>query len=145
MSASNTTYINGPFKFDSDETRALCVAALKVASAGTVATATTVAGSYTLGIADNGKILIFPDTTSATLVINLQASTAYPDGTSVVLVRNGAGSLTVTGAVGVTIQSAAGTSARATNSIIALQKLSNDVWLLYGDLISSGSFSTPDW
>ena len=69
-----------------------------------------------------------------TLTVPLNATTAFPVGTSIDILQVGAGQVTVAGAVGVTINSTPGLKLRTQWSSATLFKRGTDLWVLMGDL-----------
>ena len=99
------------------------------------ATTNTQTSSYSLLLADNGKIVIVTTSGSSTLTVPAYATEAFPIGAYVVVVQGGAGQVTITAGSGVTILSAdsalALTGQYATASLV---KIATDTWLLTGSL-----------
>jgi hypothetical protein len=91
--------------------------------------------TYTLVLADDGKIVTLSNASAITLTIPTNASVAFPVGAEVDLAQLGAGQVTVAAAGGVTLNSyqskvaIAGQYAAAT-----LKKTATDTWLLVGNL-----------
>lgn len=92
--------------------------------------------TYTLVLADAGKLVTLTNGSAITLTVPTNASAAYPVGTVIVLAQLGTGLVTVEGDAGVTINGAtpgdddlAGQWATA-----SLTKLATDTWLLSGGL-----------
>lgn len=92
--------------------------------------------TYTLVLADAGKLVTLTNANPITLTVPTHASVAYPTGTVIALAQLGAGLVTVEGATGVTIngttpgdEALAGQWATAT-----LTKLAANTWLLSGGL-----------
>ena len=69
-----------------------------------------------------------------TLTIPLNATTAFPVGTSIDILQVGAGQVTVSGAVGVTLNYTPGNKLRTQWSSATLFKRGTDLWVLMGDL-----------
>lgn len=90
--------------------------------------------TYTLVLADAGKLVTFANGSPITLTVPTNASVAFPTGTVIALAQLGAGLVTIEGDTGVTIndttpgdEDLAGQWATAT-----LTKLSTNTWLLSG-------------
>lgn len=94
--------------------------------------------SYTLVLADAGKLVTVSSAATHTLTVPPNSSVAFPAGTVINLLRRGAGKLQVAQGAGVTIES------MSSNKFVdpqygpaSLTKLSNDVWHLGGRLASA--------
>lgn len=92
--------------------------------------------SYTLVLADAGKLVTFNNGSAITLTIPANSSVAYPVGTVIAVAQLGAGTLTIQGDTGVTVNgSSAGSEALAAQHATAsLTKLASDEWLVTGGL-----------
>jgi len=69
-----------------------------------------------------------------TLTIPLNATTAFPIGTSIDILQTGAGTVTIAGAVGVTVNSTPGLRLRDQWSSATLFKRAENTWVVMGDL-----------
>lgn len=114
------------------------IAALRSALGGdsTVSINAQTGTSYTLVLADAGRLVTLTNGAAITLTVPTNASVAYPVGTVIALAQLGAGLVSVAGASGVTINGAtpgaedlSGQWATAT-----LTKLATNTWLLSGGL-----------
>jgi hypothetical protein len=91
--------------------------------------------TYTLALADDGKLVTLNNGSAITLTVPTNTSVAFPVGAEVDLAQLGAGQVTVSAAGGVTLDSyqskvaIAGQFAAAT-----LKKLATNTWLLVGNL-----------
>ena len=92
--------------------------------------------TYTLVLADAGKMVTLTNASAITLTIPTNASVAFPVNTRIDLLQYGAGQVTVGGA-GVTINSS-GAKLKLTGqySGASLWKKATDTWVLIGDLAS---------
>jgi hypothetical protein len=94
--------------------------------------------SYTLVLADDTSLITLANASAIAVTIPLNASVPFPTGACVDLVQYGAGTVTITGASGVTLVSTGGTSSapktRTQNSAITLRKLGTDSWIAIGDI-----------
>ena len=91
--------------------------------------------SYTLVLADAGKLIRQNVGTANTVTIPANASVAFPIGTQISVSQAGAGQTTLTPATGVTINSpGSATKTRVQFSTAKLVKTGADVWLLSGDI-----------
>jgi hypothetical protein len=114
-------------------------------SSGAVTLATSIATnsqtvtSYTLALADNGKLITFNNSGATAVTIPLNSSVALPIGAAIIMAQFDTGQVTVQGASGVVVESAgASSSAPKTrtlySSIAAIQIAANN-WYVTGDLI----------
>ena len=91
--------------------------------------------SYTLAALTERDAMIEMNSASATtLTVPTNATVAYPVGTSIDVLRVGAGAVDVAAAAGVTINATPGLKLRAQWSSATLIKRSTDTWVLVGDL-----------
>jgi len=89
---------------------------------------------YTLVLTDAEKLITLTNASSIAVTIPTNASVAFPIGTIIQLIQNGAGKVTFSG-VGVTIKSkSSNKSIGAQNVAVALVKEDIDTWFLIGDL-----------
>ena len=92
--------------------------------------------SYTLVLADAGKMVTLSNAAAITLTIPTNASVAFPVDTRIDLIQYGAGQVTVGGA-GVTIRSSGSKLKLAGQySGATLWKKDTDEWVLIGDITS---------
>ena len=91
--------------------------------------------NYTLAALTERDSMIEMNSASATtLTVPTNATVAYPVGTSLDILRVGAGAVDVAAASGVTINSTPGLKLRAQWSSATLIKRATDTWVLVGDL-----------
>jgi hypothetical protein len=91
--------------------------------------------NYTLSALTERDSMIEMNSASATtLTVPTNATVAYPVGTSIDLLRVGAGAVDVAAASGVTINATPGLKLRAQWSSATLVKRATDTWVLIGDL-----------
>ena len=90
--------------------------------------------SYTVGIADAGKLVEMSNASANNLTVPLNATVAYPVGTQINILQTGAGQTTVVATGGVTINATPGLKLRAQWSSATLIKRATDTWVLVGDL-----------
>lgn len=91
--------------------------------------------SFTLALADAGKMILVNTGTDITVTIPLNSSVAFDIGTEIEITRLGAGEVTIAGATGVTIDSILSmTSVSDQYGVVALKKLDTNEWLLAGAL-----------
>jgi hypothetical protein len=92
------------------------------------------ASAYTLVLGDAGDHVIFTGGTTATLTVPTNASVAFPIGTTILVVNDNTGNLTISGA-GVTFQLAAGVTGNrtvATKGLATCLKTGTDTWYVSG-------------
>lgn len=105
-----------------------------------VATVTMKTASHTLVLADAGTILEMNSASAQVFTIPPNSSVPFPIGTTVELVRLGAGTVTITPGAGVTLPNSvegAGTSSRTITSqytSASLYKRATDTWVLSGSI-----------
>ena len=86
--------------------------------------------SYTLAASDEGRCVQMSSGSATTLTVPSNASVAFPVGTVVWVRRLGAGGVTVAGAVGVNVRTAASLTLGAQYSTVWLHKVASDEWVL---------------
>ena len=93
--------------------------------------------TYTLVLADAGKLVDLNNASAITLTVPLNSSVAFPVGTRIDLVQAGAGQVTIAGAGGVTINSK-GAALKITGqwSAATLIQRSANLWVLVGDIVA---------
>jgi hypothetical protein len=110
-----------------------------VTLATSIATNTQTGTTYTLALADNGKLITLNNASPIAVTIPLNSSIALPVGASIILSQFGAGAVTVQGAGGVTVVSAGATPSapvtRAQYVSVGAIQISADNWLVVGDLV----------
>lgn len=98
-------------------------------------TANRQTASYTLVLADRGKLIEMNVATANNLTIPLNSSVAFPTGTKIDVVQYGAGQITFVATGGVTIRSANGwLKMNAQYGVATLVKIATDEWYLFGNL-----------
>lgn len=90
--------------------------------------------SYTLVLADDGKMVEMGVGSANTLTIPTNASVAFPIGTTIAVLQTGAGQTTIAGAGGVTVNATPGLKLRAQWSSATITKRATDTWIAIGDL-----------
>ncbi|MEA4869893.1 MAG: hypothetical protein VB062_04565 [Christensenella sp.] len=89
--------------------------------------------SYTVALSDVGKDIWITKATAATLTIPLQSSVAFVDKSYFFVTRGGAGSLTIAGASGVTVNSAGSRLKIAEQyGTVMVRRTAENVWLVTG-------------
>lgn len=91
--------------------------------------------SYTLVLADAGKLIEMGKATAQTLTIPLNSSVAFPTGTKIDVIQTGAGETTIAGAGGVTVNSEGSKlKLNAQWAAATLIKRATDTWVVIGSL-----------
>ena len=91
--------------------------------------------SYTLSNLNERDTLVeINKSTATTLTIPLNATIAYPVGTSIDILQTGTGQVTIAGAAGVTVNATPGLKLRTQWSSATLFKRATNSWVVFGDL-----------
>lgn len=93
--------------------------------------------SYTIVLADDGKLVTCDNAAAIALTIPPNSSVAFGIGTQINIMQLGAGVVTVTAGVGVTLRSAG--SKLKTNGQYAVAtccKIATDTWVVVGNLVA---------
>jgi hypothetical protein len=94
--------------------------------------------TYTTVLADNGKLVTQTNASAIATTIPLNSSVAYPVGAQITFSQMGAGQVTISGSVGVTIASTGATATapklRAQYSTATAIQTVTDTWLVVGDI-----------
>ena len=101
---------------------------------GHIATNAQVGTTYSLVLADDGKVVEVSNASPITVTVPLNSSIAFPVGTQILVLQTGAGQITLAGAVGVTVNATPGLKLRAQWSSATLIKRATDTWVAVGDL-----------
>jgi hypothetical protein len=90
--------------------------------------------TYTLVLADAGKVITMTSASANTLTIPLNSSVAFNVGTQIDIFMGGAGVTTVTGAASVTLNgtSAGGAALDAIYKAVSVVKIATDTWIMAG-------------
>jgi hypothetical protein len=94
----------------------------------------TKSDTYTLVLADAGKLIQCTKGTSMSIIVPLNSAAAYSVGQRVDIMQYGAGQVTVSGDTGVTLRSTPTNKLRATYSSASIIKIGTNEWVLAGDL-----------
>lgn len=105
----------------------------RVAVEGGLAT-TVQALNYTLVTADAVSVVEGTKATAQTVTVPPNSSVAFPIGTVIEVVQQGAGQITLTAGAGVTIRTASSLTTRAQYSSVFLRKRGVNEWVANGDL-----------
>jgi len=90
--------------------------------------------SYTLVLADDGKIVEVLSATAVNVTIPLESSVAFPIGTQITVVQTGVGQITFVPTGGVTLNGNPGVKTRGQWTAGTLIKRAANTWILLGDL-----------
>jgi hypothetical protein len=90
--------------------------------------------TYTLVLADAGKLIRCTKGTAMSIIIPTNAAHAYSIGQRVDIMQYGAGQVTVSPDTGVTLRSTPTNKLRATYSTASIIKIGTDEWVLAGDV-----------
>jgi hypothetical protein len=153
--AANTTAVN-PFSFSSTASQALLnTVALGAVEWDTqqmyVTSSTPAAGltrnpiatamvpinnqtaSYTLVLADAGKMIVVNSASATTVTIPLQSTANFPIGTQILVMQIGSGQTSIAATGGVTLNSKNGITTSGLYAVISLIKIGADSWVVAGD------------
>lgn len=90
---------------------------------------------FTVTAADAGKALVMDSSSAMSLVVPAESTYNFTIGQTFVIIQKGTGAVTISGAVGVTIDSKSGYVETAGQySEARLIKIASNEWLLSGDL-----------
>jgi hypothetical protein len=92
--------------------------------------------AYTLVLDDAGKVIPISNSSANTVTVPLNSSVAFATGTVVTLIQTGSGQTSITGSVGVTIQSEnSKLKLKAQYATAGLLKTDTDTWVAFGNLV----------
>jgi len=94
----------------------------------------TKSDTYTLVLADAGKLIRCTKATSMSIIVPLNSAEAYSVGQRIDIMQYGAGQVTISGDTGVTVRATPTNKLRATYSTASIIKIATDEWVLAGDL-----------
>ena len=94
------------------------------------------AAARTLGLADINAHLVFSSASAVTVTVPLNASVAFPIGSTIDLEQTGSGVVSVAGEAGVTVNKPAGRTAATLGqyAVVRLRKVALNTWTLFGEL-----------
>ena len=92
--------------------------------------------SYTLVLADSGKMIEMSVASANTLTVPPNSSVAFPVGTTLTVLQTGAGQCTLTAGAGVTLNGTPGLKLRTTWASATLIKRATDTWVALGDMVA---------
>jgi len=90
--------------------------------------------TYTLVLADEGKLITCSNTGAITVTIPLNSSVAFPVGATIDLAVINTGMVTIAATGGVTVNATPSLVSRARYSSMSIIKIATDTWLVVGDL-----------
>jgi len=91
--------------------------------------------TYTLALADDGKLVEMNNASANTLTVPPNSSVAFPVGSQILVLQTGAGQTTLAAGAGVTVNSKDGNLKLSAQWCAAtLIKRATDVWVVVGDL-----------
>jgi hypothetical protein len=90
--------------------------------------------SYTLTLADDGKIVEVLSATAVNVTIPLESSVLFPIGTQITVVQTGVGQITFVPSGGVTLNGNPGVKTRGQWTAATLIKRAANIWIALGDL-----------
>ena len=93
-----------------------------------------VTASTTAVLGDGSQIISVNSSSNLTVTLPTNASVAFPVGTTIGVLRLGAGTLTIVGASGVTVRAALGTKVANQYTTATAIKIGSDEWVLIGNL-----------
>lgn len=98
--------------------------------------ATAKTTDYTITLSDHTSFVRMSSASALTLTVPTNATTAFPIGSTVTIIQEGTGQVTVAGDSGVTVFATPGLKIRDQYSTASLLKIDTDTWLLAGDLVA---------
>jgi hypothetical protein len=101
--------------------------------ATTIPTSAQTGTTYTLAIADAGKVIEASNASAITVTVPTDASVAIPVNSVIYVAQMGAGQVTIAPAVGVTLRFPASPTTRAQYSTLMLRKRAANEWVVNGD------------
>lgn len=128
MSGTNNTFSNIPVAAISGLDSALTSYAPRYVSVNARTS------SYTLVLADDGRLVEMGVGSANTLTIPADASVNFPTGTTILVLQTGGGQTTIAGAGGVTVNGTPGLRLRTQWSSATLIKRAANTWIAMGDL-----------
>jgi hypothetical protein len=95
------------------------------------------ATSYTLGVNDTGKAIVFSSSSAITLTIPKELTYNFVIGQTFIVIQKGSGQVTVVAESGATLYSLSSkTKTSGQYAQVSLLKIDSDKWVLSGDLTS---------
>lgn len=91
-------------------------------------------GNYVAALSDNNNIVVMQDSLACTFTVPPNSSVAFPVGSTLTVIQNGAGQVTLTAGIGVTINTPSSFTTRTQYSTISVIQIAANVWIAAGDL-----------
>jgi hypothetical protein len=110
----------------------LATTAFVVAALG--AAVNTKTSSYTAVLTDENNLVVMNVATANTFTVPPNSSVAFPVGTTLTVIQEGAGQVTLTPGAGVTINNPSSLTTRIQYSTVAVVQIAANVWIAGGDL-----------
>ena len=110
----------------------LATTAFVVAALG--AAVNTKTSSYTAVLTDENNLVVMNVATANTFTVPPNSSVAFPVGTTLTVIQEGAGQVTLTPGAGVTINNPSSLTTRTQYSTVAVVQIAANVWIAGGDL-----------
>lgn len=87
-----------------------------------------------LGLANSEGVIVTTAATTTDIRIPTNAGAAFPTGTKITIIQEGAGQAIIIGTAGVTVNSAVGLKTNAQFAVAHVVKTATDTWYAYGNL-----------
>ena len=95
---------------------------------------TSSVSAYTAVLTDANQLVTMSDASASTFTVPPNSGVAFPVGTTLTVIQFGAGQITLTAGVGVTIDNPSSLTTRTQNSTVAVVQVAANVWVAGGDL-----------
>jgi len=92
------------------------------------------ASSYTAVLGDANNTVTMTYASGCVFNVDTNTNVAFPVGTVLIVIQNGAGQVTLTALSGVTVLTASSLTTRAQYSTVTLEKIATNTWIVGGDL-----------
>lgn len=90
--------------------------------------------NYVAALTDGGAAILMNAAGAVSVTIPANATVAFYGGTILQIVQYGAGQVTISAAVGVTLRTSSSLTTRAQYSVASVWKVGTDEWIVSGDL-----------
>lgn len=90
--------------------------------------------AYTAVLGDANNLVTMSDGSASTFTIPPNSSVAFPVGTTLTVIQLGAGQITLTAGLGVTLHTPSSDTTRAQYSTVSVIQVAANVWIAGGDL-----------
>jgi hypothetical protein len=133
-----TTRALGALEWDNTQLYITSSSQFALLNRNPIATATVLINTQTgttfaPALTDAGRLITLSNASAIAVTIAADATTDFPVGTQLLLMQLGAGQVTVSGAVGVTVISRSGTKTAGQYALISLIKVAANQWVVGGD------------